>query len=203
MQLLLPHRNSPGKDNLAYWENFLTEQEIQTILSLPEWGDTSPAVIGGREGKFTPQVEESIRKSGVAWLEKSPHTQHIFEKIVNVINEVNRTFFKFDLTGLFEAAQLTTYSADRNDFYTWHIDGSLKDPNVVPRKLSMTLLLSDPSEFEGGQFQIKTVSDSPFIVEQKRGRAWFFPSYHLHRVTPVTKGVRKSLVLWIGGPEFK
>jgi PKHD-type hydroxylase len=73
----------------------------------------------------------------------------------------------------------------------------------VPRKLSMSLLLSDPSEFEGGEFEVKTDSDIPINLEQKRGRAWFFPSWALHRVTPVTKGVRKSLVLWVGGPPFK
>lgn len=203
MQLFLPHRNSPGKDNLAYWENFLTEQDIQTILNLPEWGNMSPATVGGKESECVARVEESVRKSNVAWLEPSARTKDIFEKIVAVINEVNRQYFKFDLAGLFEAAQLTTYSADQNEFYTWHIDGSLKDPNVVPRKLSMTLLLSDPAEFSGGDFQVKIHSDVPVTVEQKRGRAWFFPSYHLHRVTPVTRGVRKSLVLWIGGPEFK
>lgn len=201
MQLLLPHRNSPGKDNLAYWENFLSPEDIAQLINLPEWGSVSPAVIGGAE--TGPRVEERVRKSNVAWLDRSVHTSHIFEKIMTAVVEVNSRFFRFDLAGFFEPAQLTMYSADRQEFYTWHIDGSLKDMNVVPRKLSMTLLLNDPSEFEGGQFQIKTESDNPITVEQKKGRAWFFPSYHLHRVTPVTRGVRKSLVLWVGGPEFK
>ena len=67
----------------------------------------------------------------------------------------------------------------------------------------MVLMLSDPSEFEGGELQIKTDSDDAITLEQKKGRAWFFPSYILHRVTPVTRGIRRSLVLWVGGPEFK
>ena len=67
----------------------------------------------------------------------------------------------------------------------------------------MVLMLSDPSDFIGGQLQIKTESDVPIDLEQKKGRAWFFPSYVLHRVTPVVKGTRRSLVLWVGGPEFK
>ena len=65
------------------------------------------------------------------------------------------------------------------------------------------MLLSDPSEFEGGELQVKTCSDQISTLETKKGRAWFFPSYTLHRVTPVTKGVRRSLVLWSGGPEFR
>ena len=67
----------------------------------------------------------------------------------------------------------------------------------------MALLLNDPSEFEGGKFKIKTNSDSEQELELKKGRAWFFPSWTLHKVTPVTKGVRKSLVVWVGGPSFK
>jgi PKHD-type hydroxylase len=67
----------------------------------------------------------------------------------------------------------------------------------------MSLLLSDPNEFEGGELQVKPDSDDIKFLEQKQGRAWFFPSYTLHRVAPVTKGVRRSLVLWVGGPPFK
>ena len=67
----------------------------------------------------------------------------------------------------------------------------------------MALLLSDTSEFEGGNLQLKIDSDKEINVIQRKGRAWIFPSYILHRVTPVTRGVRKSLVIWAGGPKFK
>ena len=73
----------------------------------------------------------------------------------------------------------------------------------APRKLSLSMLLSDPSEFEGGEFQVKTDDDNVKQLETVKGRAWFFPSYTLHRVAPVTKGVRRSLVLWVGGPPFR
>ena len=67
----------------------------------------------------------------------------------------------------------------------------------------MALLLNDVTEFEGGFFQVKNENDKIKTLEMKKGRAWFFPSYTLHRVTPVTKGIRKSLVIWVGGPPFK
>ena len=67
----------------------------------------------------------------------------------------------------------------------------------------MVLSLSEPSEFEGGLLQVKIDNDEPKTLELKKGRAWFFPSYVLHRVTPVTKGIRKSVVIWVGGPAFK
>jgi PKHD-type hydroxylase len=67
----------------------------------------------------------------------------------------------------------------------------------------MALLLNNPEDFEGGEFQVKADSDVSKNLELKKGRAWFFPSWVLHRVAPVTKGVRKSLVVWAGGPSFK
>ena len=68
------------------------------------------------------------------------------------------------------------------------------------RKVSMTLLLNDPKEFKGGQFQIINEDRS---VSLKKGYAVFFASFLRHRVTPVTKGNRKSFVMWFGGPPLK
>ena len=101
-----------------------------------------------------------------------------------------------------EAIQLGIYSGEENGHYEWHCDegGNAFD---VYRKLSMALLLTDPSEFEGGHLQLKYETDDIRTVQQKKGRAWFFPTWQLHRVTPVTKGIRKSLVVWAGGQPFK
>ena len=68
------------------------------------------------------------------------------------------------------------------------------------RKISMTLLLSDPADFEGGELEM---IDDKARPKMKRGHAIFFASFIRHRVTPVTKGNRKSLVMWFGGPPFK
>ena len=65
----------------------------------------------------------------------------------------------------------------------------------------MSCLLSDSSEFEGGSFQMQT-GDTPYDVELKKGDIVIFPSYKLHRVSPVTKGVRHSLVAWAHGSAF-
>jgi PKHD-type hydroxylase len=71
-----------------------------------------------------------------------------------------------------------------------------------PRKLSLILQLSDATEYEGGELQLKDSSDHT-AVERKKGHLIAFPSYLLHRVTPVTKGIRRSLVVWISGPAFR
>jgi PKHD-type hydroxylase len=192
-------KHSPGKDTHAYWENFLSEDQINYILDKCN-EKTSPATIGGAKEELI--LNQSIRSTEVNWVYPSPENIDIWNKISEVVSKVNARFFKFDLQGFYEPMQLGVYKAENNGHYNWHVDAANSDNNT-PRKLSIVLLLSDPSEFEGGELQIKTNSDVPKTLELKKGRAWFFPSYVLHRVTPVTKGVRKSLVLWVGGPEFK
>ena len=193
----IPPFSSPGKDDFCYWENFLDDSDINHILARSEWHNQSDAQVGGG---FGGQVNKEKRRTNVSWMFPDQNNQHIWEKITNTIWTANRQFFRFDLRGCYEAMQLGVYTEHDQGHYDWHIDSGL-ETNTVPRKLSMALLLSDPSEFEGGQLQVMRAG-VPEPVEQKRGRAWFFPSYLMHRVTPVTKGIRRSLVMWVGGPAF-
>lgn len=196
----IPPRSTPGKDYLAYWEGFLSDEDINLLLAQPEWLTVQSGCIGGAGDSSV--VNDSIRASQVAWIGFKPEIAHIWEKLANAVAEVNSRYFHFDLTGFHEPMQLGVYTEQQKGHYDWHIDAAAGDRNV-PRKLSFAMLLSDPSEFEGGEFQVKTCNDEVQTLECKRGRAWFFPSYILHRVAPVTKGVRRSLVLWIGGPAFR
>jgi PKHD-type hydroxylase len=193
----IPPFSSPGKDDFCYWEGFLDDSDINHILARSEWHNQSDAQVGGG---FEGQVNKEKRRTNVSWMFPDQNNQHIWEKITNTIWTANRQFFRFDLRGCYEAMQLGVYTEHDQGHYDWHIDSGL-ETNTVPRKLSMALLLSDPSEFEGGQLQVMRAG-VPEPVEQKRGRAWFFPSYLMHRVTPVTKGIRRSLVMWVGGPAF-
>jgi PKHD-type hydroxylase len=193
----IPPFSSPGKDDFCYWEGFLDDSDINHILARSEWHNHSDAQVGGG---FEGQVNKEKRRTNVSWMFPDQNNQHIWEKITNTIWTANRQFFRFDLRGCYEAMQLGVYTEHDQGHYDWHIDSGL-ETNTVPRKLSMALLLSDPSEFEGGQLQVMRAG-VPEPVEQKRGRAWFFPSYLMHRVTPVTKGIRRSLVMWVGGPAF-
>jgi PKHD-type hydroxylase len=193
--------SSPGKGDECFFEDFLTNDDINYILARPEWLQSSEGRIGNghdRDG----EVNKDVRTTAISWMARDKDNDYIWQKITNTIWEANRRFFQFDLTGCYEAAQLGIYTANDNGHYNWHADSSL-NTGTVPRKLSMSLLLSDTSEFEGGHFQSMISDNKAKEFEQKKGRAWFFPSWTLHRVTPVTKGVRRSLVLWVGGPAFK
>lgn len=196
----IPPRQSLGKDETAYWQGFLTEEEINKILAFPEWLNQHDAAVGGANGQTV--LNKDIRTTNVSWIGLNENTAWLWERLSNVIADVNAQYFKFDLTGCYEPMQLGVYSAEDNGHYDWHTDASTRDRNA-PRKLSVALLLSHPSEFEGGDFEVRGSNNEVKTLETVRGRAWFFPSYLLHRVTPVTKGIRRSLVLWVGGPEFK
>jgi PKHD-type hydroxylase len=192
-------RNIVGKDSIAYWQDFLSADDLNTILALPSWHNTHHAQVGGSEKG---RVNTEMRRTNVAWMDVNEKTLPIWRSISNTVAEVNRHYFHFDLNGFYEPAQLGLYTEHEQGHYDWHTDASMCD-NKAPRKLSMVLSLSDPSEFEGGELQVKISNDEIKTLELAKGRAWFFPSWVLHRVTPVTKGVRRSLVLWIGGPPFK
>lgn len=200
MILGIPPRIAQGQEELSFWDGFLTEEDINFILAQPEWLNTHDACVGAAGGKSV--VDSKLRETDVGWLGARPELHGLWSKFAGAFAEVNRRHFHFDLTGFYEPMQLGVYSASKQGHYDWHMDACSLDAGA-PRKLSMALLLSDPSEFEGGEFQVKAHSDTPQTLETKRGRAWFFPSYMLHRVTPVTKGVRRSLVIWAGGPAFR
>jgi PKHD-type hydroxylase len=195
----IPPVNTFGKDHYAYWEGFLTNEEINYLLNVDNWVNTQSAKIGSNSQAT---INKNIRSTKISWLELTNENKEIWNKFSKVIAEVNSRYFHFDLTGFYEPIQLAVYNAEDNGHYDWHIDMYTSNNNA-PRKLSMVLMLSDPSEFEGGDLLLKSERDNPSKLEMSQGRAWFFPSYMLHKVTPVTKGVRKTLVLWVGGPQFK
>jgi PKHD-type hydroxylase len=134
----------------------------------------------------------------VSWLDNNPDTNWLFEKLGQAVSQLNSDYFRFDLTGFGENLQLTNYDQSENGMYGWHQDYGSK----VSRKLSLSVQLTDPSEYEGGNLQIMTTG-APVNVRKQRGLIVAFPSYVLHQVTPVTQGSRQSLVAWISGPAFK
>ena len=142
----------------------------------------------------------SFRRSKVYWLPKTEKFLDIYSKIFNMVGHANEVFFKFNLSSIHACVQYTVYDSSYTGQYGWHMDvGS----DNSWRKLSVVVQLSDPSEYEGGELQIQTSFTVPVSVEKEKGMVVVFPSYLLHQVTPVTKGTRRTLVLWVDGPPFK
>ena len=95
-----------------------------------------------------------------------------------------------------ENIQYAEYEVDQH--YDWHIDTFILSKRPLDRKITVVCMLSDPSEYEGGEFQF--TDGTPTLT---KGSIIAFPSFFPHRVTPVTKGLRKSATLWLTGPAFK
>jgi PKHD-type hydroxylase len=176
----------------AWWDGAFTEEELNWLQQKAK--EASQAAQVGGFG----DVNSNIRRSQVSWLDNNPNTKWVFEKLNDVVSQLNADHFRFNLTGFGEVLQLTNYDQSENGMYGWHQDYNGK----VSRKLSLTVQLTDPSEYEGGNLQVMTTG-IPVNVRKQRGLIAAFPSYVLHQVTPVTQGSRQSLVAWVSGPAFK
>ncbi len=172
-----------------------TPEQCQLIINA---GRSEPVQNGQVGGGAQGVVDTKTRTSHISWIpfNKMPEMYSTLEQIVN---KTNNNHFGFDGIKITEQAQYTEYPA--GGFYDWHIDSDINGINEPPvRKISMTCLLSHESEFEGGGLEL--MSDGK-IARPKQGQAIFFASYIRHRVIPITKGTRKSLVMWFGGTPFK
>ena len=143
------------------------------------------------------KLDLKIRKSTISFI-PFDKMKNVYGDINNLVQKINRNNFGFGDIQITEEAQITEYSKD--DFYNWHTDTSINMIDEPPvRKLSMTVLLNDPREFEGGNLEIANLVMNPM----QQGHAAIFASFLQHRVAPITKGVRRSLVMWFGGEPFK
>lgn len=154
----------------------------------------------GAEGMVAERaVMHTVRRSNVAWVPQSPDYQGFYEHIWNVAQTINSRYFGFELTGFHSEMQVARYDAAREGGYDWHIDFG---PGAQSRKLSLSVQLSQPDAYDGGDLEFD-VGLSPKSAGRACGLAIAFPSFIRHRVTPVTRGVRYSLVAWLGGPRFR
>ena len=124
----------------------------------------------------------------------------MYKIIDRTMKQVNGNHFGYEGMTITEPAQFTEYP--KGGFYDWHMDADVNCQYEPPvRKISMTILLSPQTEFEGGDLEFMTEGNKPPQLLQ--GQAIFFCSMIRHRVSKVKKGVRRSLVMWFGGPPFK
>ena len=156
------------------------------------------AEVGNSEGIKGGVVDTKTRTSHISWIpfKKMPE---MYQQIEKTMKQTNGNHFGFEGMQITEMAQYTEYP--EGGFYDWHVDNDLHCANEPPvRKISMTCLLSPEHEFEGGDLELVKEGQN---VKLQQGQAVFFASFIRHRVAPVTRGVRRSLVMWFGGPPLK
>lgn len=193
-----------------YYEKALSDEQCESLLNIKRQHDLQSATIDAG------QIDEKIRKTEVCFTRE----QWVYDLVLPHLHNANTSAnWNFDIDYC-EDAQFTEYK--NGGHYTWHKDTmpmhmtESLSPNFKGkiRKLSTTIVLSDDDEYEGADFElINSLSVSPnsnskieILKEpafRKKGTIIFFPSHVFHRVTPITSGVRNSLVFWWLGPPFK
>lgn len=180
----------------AFWDNAFTEEELQAVT---EYCDAQ----GLEQGVTFSGVNMDIRNSAVKFHKRNAENGWIFDRINFILQLANESFFGYNLNG-YDSFQYTVYESSEQQHYDWHMDmhHGAREGYEETRKLSMTLLLND--DFDGGKFQLNLGQEKNCeTIPTQRGRAILFPSYMIHRVTPVTSGTRKSIVVWCTGPKFQ
>ena len=180
----------------TWWEGGFSKEECESLIELGKSKELEFAKTGALEAPV-----DNIRKSQVSWIYPSDNFE-VYQKLSAVVKNLNPEHYKFDLYGFVEGLQFTEYK-EPDDHYTWHVDISFV--GSITRKLTVVLQLSDPNDYEGGDLEISTgrFEDSCSQAKKEQGTVIVFPTFMMHRVAPVTKGTRYSLVGWITGPQFK
>ena len=179
-----------------------THEEIDKILDIEDLSRFNKGRVG-----TDASLSKKERNSDIFWIVPenimSDNSEWLFQKFSNIVSYVNYDHFMYDITH-FDAFQYTKYSSKDKQHYDWHVDeGGNTFYSSVRRKMSASIMLSDPDEYEGGEFHciLNGKVQEPVVLKPKKGDAIFFPSNIPHKVAPVTSGVRRSLVVWVLGPR--
>jgi len=172
-----------------YWfEKVFNDKELELIDRVKDEYEEKDANTFG--------AGKNHRKSNIRWLPYDDTTAWIFNRLIDCMHEANMSLYDFDWNGETEAIQYTEYDSKYEGHYDYHVDIGGDQQN---RKLSAVVMLND--DYEGGELELYQ-KDISYALG--KGNVVIFPSYMLHKVHPVTKGLRKSLVVWgIGDKPFK
>ena len=149
-------------------------------------------------------VNQDIRKSKVSFINSSNKTfDFLYDEIWRRAIEANHLMFNFHITKL-DYIQFAEYEASKNGEYKKHQDVFwVNGDPFYHRKLTCIIQLSDPNEYEGGDFEIFDVCEYPNADDiRQQGTIIFIPSFVYHRANLITKGTRHSIAAWIDGPKW-
>lgn len=176
----------------AYVNDIFSKEQCEQIIQIGKEIGLKASCVGE-----VSKLDTEWRKSKNNWLVVGGGYDWVFRDMTFASTYMNDKHFKFDLTGFTEGIQFAEYNAPDGG-YGSHTDNIF---GGVIRKLSISVQLSDESSYEGGDLCMNYGKE--FVMPRKQGTVVAFPSSTLHRVAPVTKGTRHSLVGWITGPQFR
>ncbi|MEL6865931.1 MAG: 2OG-Fe(II) oxygenase [Bacteroidota bacterium] len=167
--------------------------ELQRIDAYWEASQSEAAVLEGGTLR-----DDSIRKSSVIGINYERNHHWIYDRLTQLAKGANQQHYHFDMVGFHEPLQLAEYGV--GDFFDWHLDFGVGYSSR--RKLSISVQLSDPNQYEGGNLEFQ-INNKVVKAPRAKGTVIIFPSFIMHRVTPITSGRRRSIVGWVSGQPFR
>jgi len=183
----------------SYWrfEKALSPEFCNLVIKETDWESGITAGVGaGMDPTKPSSVQDSMRKTDIVWVPLETPIACVAQTYINYANGLAAWNFS---VAFIEQMQLGRYT--QGGHYDWHYDIFHPDQNNLQRKLSVSILLNDPLEYEGGELQLEGVDECNLLKNQ--GDIVVFPSFAKHRVAPITNGTRYSAVTWALGPAFK
>jgi PKHD-type hydroxylase len=170
------------------WEDAFSAAELEKIEML---GD----------GLMQRQAAQSARyATNAAWIERNSEMSWLHARLEQLVMQLNTQYFGYALHGLAERFLYTVHQSGESGHSGWNKDHGYGGEG--PRKISLSLQLSQSAAYEGGELEFH-VGGGVQAAPRKRGTLIAYPSYLLHRTTPIRSGIRKSLLVWATGPEFR
>ena len=189
-----------GAAPAATYPDVLSPEECELVREAVSDQEPISAGVG-----LSDRQEGDIRRANLRWLPADDDSAWLYDRLDSYIELANSTVFGFDVVGFEGPLQYTEYGPGQ--FFDWHQD--IGPGGAGLRKISVVCLLSHPDEHDGGQLEFPggLLGPAPGVEEilsmPPQGTLVLFPSYQLHRVTPVTRGLRRSLVSWVVGPPLR
>lgn len=186
-----------------WFKEALTKEEVERVMELvSKLPETEKATTIADSN-----TKDYVRTSRVKWIPKNSDFDWLYKRMLYLASTANEDLWKFNLHSAIENIQYTEYHASETGHYNWHQD--IGPGSASLRKVSITIQLSDDGDYKGGDLEISTGGSADGELSNSQtcprglGVGVLFPSFLMHRVSPVTKGIRKSLVIWVGGEHYK
>lgn len=168
------------------------------IYSNPDTFPFSKGMTGSQRAGNLDFYESNNRD--IAYISPSSYTRWLYDLLFPLVLEANNDLYHFDIDIVTDPIHYVIYP-ENGGHLEWHLD--IGNYEVNHRKLALTIELSDSDSYEGGEFEIFTGGKNPVTIPKEKGDILIFPTFLLHRVKPITRGVRKCLVFWVGGKPFR
>lgn len=189
------------KGEWCYFRKYFSPEQCQKILDDSVNIQSQDGVLGTDSGI---KADYSYRRSRVKFIsDKDQNYQWLYDHLWKMAIQANRDFFDVHISRL-SFVQLAEYSALDKGEYRDHHDVFWITEETHHRKLTCLIQLTDPQQYQGGDFQLLDTAQFPPANEMReQGTVIFFPSFFMHRATPVTQGTRHSIAAWFEGPKWR